>query len=1317
LYPQTNDTTRQKTPSTEVILREGLRNRLLAGTTLTIGTRSYLVLKDAAAGQKSLVTSLYHDKKANGQAPITNAQVVAKVYQHDVSVSCRGRPAGDFALGSGLIALAWSPSAVAASHKVTGTTAPANALIEASMTTSIQNAGQSPSFGPSPASTALRLDGSTVYSMLEEPVTTPACPGICFESWLKVEQAASSTVVIAYRSEHALRAEGSPVESQTFVLGVPKQSVGKGDYDLMGSINGQRFSVMSQAALRLGQWAHFACSAQNTFALKMSGSEYVDLGKAAEWNVSDFSLAFTLRLDPSGSSDQTLFVKGESSTSATPLHVKVTARGQLELSYWAENENGSDAKKRSFTSPDNKPLVRGAAYKVFISRKLVHVSRNNMAPLPVQQVTMRAWPAEGKSVFEVNPLDTKNIAACEATTPDEALHIHGPAQGNDAPLSLAGAPWAADGGLRGIIGCVQFYSSAIPTPDNALALCTASASTKGLIASWSCRKAGGFSVEDDLGRNHGKLRGLKWGWVLTPYEPDHQLSIFVNGQRVRPSMPDEATGAWLAQVPPAGPHQLTLGNVLVSSGRDPDSDDDTRFLGMEHGFRGELDELRIWNTPRTKENVCDSLHTRLTDIPADMAVYLPFDDVDAETSSAGSSPQGLGAADAILADASINCWHLTPLFGAAPAKVPSEAPISTDAPCVSDALGPISGTTTISSSSSAGAGSRGVVISAGPSVAEYGDMQISASGAMEGSYKRAYSYIEPDGSWALVTGFRIGTLKTEWVGQVQTSPILIGYIEGAPPFPADNFRDSDTELESSVRFRHSKACTYSYSSNSEHSSTTEVSTSRGAGAKWEVSAGLGVSTVTAEGEVSAGISTAVDISNGTVNNEVRASTTNINMEIGVKLTGVWKKETEAKVLAGRPGDDNAAADGDGDIFEPSNTGLALVESEVADVFALRLQMRGPIAPLIAYQMRPNPDIPKDRNLVSFEINRAYTKQGCLDGRRGTTRDPDFPPATASAPKDASYYKPVEAYALRERIRRAEEERQGEFERYSLLRAMLPGTTLPQRTRRNICNSYVWTADGGTFQETQSTLDMVQSEVGGNLNANMAVGASFGMELAFGSVMASANVDAMYSTHFNFAMTKERSSEEGFELEVEPCPPVSIHRRDPRNGKLAKRPGAVEAFRWMSFWLEPSVEATDTFFEQVLDQAWLAMSPEPNARLLRELQAGLAGQTGNARTKAWRVLHRCTYVSRVPEEIEQRPAAADATAEPKDDKKSALLAEVACNWLLLQKLEPLARAAQSRAALANTLKPHVMKLFPSLIADTRLYAQVLDFIADYAGVRH
>src|SRR6185369_417997 len=143
----------------------------------------------------------------------------------------------------------------------------------------------------------------------------------------------------------------------------------------------------------------------------------------------------------------------------------------------------------------------------------------------------------------------------------------------------------------------------------------------------------------------------------------------------------------------------------------------------------------------------------------------------------------------------------------------------------------------------------------------------------------------------------------------------------------------------------------------------------------------------------------------------------------------------------------------------------------------------------------------------------------------------------------------------------------------------------------------------------------------------------------------------------------------------------------------------------------SVEATEVFFQQVLEPAWLEQSPDPNANLLRELRTSLASQVGDARTKAWRVLHRCTYVSRVPEAGAQDPVAAAAAVGTGAIKKSTLLADVACNWLMLQKLGPWSRGVQSRAQPALKVKDRVAKLYPGLVAQPLFYSQILDLLGD------
>ncbi|BAY21495.1 hypothetical protein NIES2100_12490 [Calothrix sp. NIES-2100] len=68
--------------------------------------------------------------------------------------------------------------------------------------------------------------------------------------------------------------------------------------------------------------------------------------------------------------------------------------------------------------------------------------------------------------------------------------------------------------------------------------------------------------------------------------------------------------------------------------------------------------------------------------------------------------------------------------------------------------------------------------------------------------------------------------------------------------------------------------------------------------------------------------------------------------------------------------------------------------------------------LVSFRMVPNPNIPKDTNIIPFPIKPDYTKQGRLDGvvgydQNGKVLDPNYPEATTYG--EYSYFKPSEAY--------------------------------------------------------------------------------------------------------------------------------------------------------------------------------------------------------------------------------------------------------------------------------------------------------------------
>ncbi|MGC5016343.1 hypothetical protein ACLQ2R_36745 [Streptosporangium sp. DT93] len=207
---------------------------------------------------------------------------------------------------------------------------------------------------------------------------------------------------------------------------------------------------------------------------------------------------------------------------------------------------------------------------------------------------------------------------------------------------------------------------------------------------------------------------------------------------------------------------------------------------MSEPFSGMLEEIRIWRTTRTTEQVLDNLFTRLKGDKQDLVAYWPFD----RDSTAITVTQ--------VHDEELRGNDLK--FPAArPRPMLSSAPITTDTAQVRSALAAIR--TPFHDT-----------IGAAPAVAEYADMQHTAKGEPFGVLKRCYSFLR-QGRWHLVTGYKVGNLVSEWVGQAQFDPQLIGYIESAPPVPSENLTGADSFAgASSVEFTEADQVTYSMSS-------------------------------------------------------------------------------------------------------------------------------------------------------------------------------------------------------------------------------------------------------------------------------------------------------------------------------------------------------------------------------------------------------------------------------------------------------------------------------------------------------------------------
>ena len=320
-----------------------------------------------------------------------------------------------------------------------------------------------------------------------------------------------------------------------------------------------------------------------------------------------------------------------------------------------------------------------------------------------------------------------------------------------------------------------------------------------------------------------------------------------------------------------------------------------------------------------------------------------------------------------------------------------------------------------------------------------------------------------------------------------------------------------------------------------------------------------------------------------------------------------------------------------------------MQSETADVFALRLVHTGA---LVSYQMRANPDIPKDWNILTFPIDSRYTKQGTLDGKVGLEADADDYPNALSYSSDQSYFKPIEAYALKNRIVQEEQRLRSRYDQFDAGAAgrKQGDATLPRLFKRNLVNTYVWTAAGGQFAEEEQTLDTISETTGGNYSFKGLAGITGGLNLEAGPVSLDFELSALFGGHLNLEVTKAMDSQTSFGVQSTATPEARIAQPD-SHGRPVRQPGKVDAYRYMTFYLEPAADHHDAFFGQVIDPIWLQQSGDPAAAALRQAQ-----QPGK-RPPCWRVLHRVTYVSRVLPVLRAQPGrAADARADAAEARR-------------------------------------------------------------------
>ncbi len=1128
-------------------------------------------------------------------------------------------------------------------------------------------------------------------------VLQPSEKGLSVEAWVKPSTSLDHPASVIYFERG----------SASYSLGL-ETVTGEDSYKCVATLGGKKYVSKNAFAFQQqgkAPWRHLAFTHEKYwgYQLDQPNDAFIDCGNDSSLQLSDeFTLEALVKVDATG---MLLEKQGEYGLSVNGnREIQFDWGGENVLADWIKMNTTPTASQQADSA--NYRLIHGAWYKRSRPAKLSALnqfykitlirSRNKPQAEPTKaeypitgsdQGTPSGGGASEEKWYEGEDKDTDELLKGMAEKQDQMENkmafsqadMLGNVFGNGAASSEANPKYyhtllvttedgstqkwtsstAVEGkkveayrdfvmggnGFKGTFASVRIWNRALSTSEGeAFSLPENKA---GLLSHWRMEEGKGKYLYDEVSENHGVAQGGTWADSPQTNQAG-QFQLYVDGTPEAHEAPTASTASGLSQ--------FSIGGIKTST-------------GYKSHFKGTLEEIRIWNLPRTNEQITDNAFGRLKGEWEQLLANYTFDTPMSQT-------------EGKVQDASVNSIQLTPHNRDMLKEVLSTAPIATEIPQVRSAL---TGVLT----------DYNGYIRSRPGMVEYGDVQLNDDGTLNGILKRCYSFIDEDRAWNRMTGYKVGNLVSQWYSQAQFAPQVMGFLEGPPPVPAENFpvsKDGDVDtyafkLDNSAKFKQAEEVAYNYSTSKEAGWNVAVES--------EAKTGIGISTLIAP--LGFGLSFDLDVQLAVASNWQTSGKRAQSYERGTSVN------TERSLSAAMSGYDNGEQ-GDKRYYKPGNTGYALVKSKTADIYLLRLAHNHA---LVSIFWRPNPDIPEDVNIVPFPINPLYTKQGTLDGKFGETTDTHYPQAHG-AYGQYSYFKPREAYQLKKQIEREKMELKAYFEDsfdvaktnahfnaaaattgIAQLSTIIPvwgpmfasgfnqiagqlatqvgynNTQLKDDlakmgSQRNLVNTYVWTVEGGFYAESTEVAETQQETfanetslaLGGGLGAAMGVegGGSFEQKTMFSS-----------GSSFTLTKSKTKKSSTSFGLDIKVGIPTSPrYKYGGMDGRsLAKgliKPGVVDAYRFMSFYLEPKGKNFVDLFTKVIDPIWLDESADPNAQALRQAR----GNVDKAKP-CWRILHRVTYVSRILPEFQ--PEA------PPSLEKAMRVSGIESNYMLIKKFEP------------------------------------------------
>ena len=1290
----------------ELPCAEKLRRSLQAGDTLLVGDSLKVTVRQAVTRSTTTIPIQATDL---GTGLTANASVHYLPYNYDNATT--NQPT--YRLGNGSLHLRVEPGS-------------AKGKVQSGTATSLGEAISNQWVAESPGKT-LSFDGRDDCVTADDNANLQqweAEGDISLEAWVKPTAVETISRILHHDSGNC-----------QYVLAL--QSAPAGEYRWLAAVGS--VCKQSQTAIAGSDWQHLAAIYNQSYALQFQGQDYLTCTHNPTLDI-DRDLTIEAFVQVTQLQDMGILAKGKLG-SGIPYALYLTSSGQVRFAF-----DDKDRQTHEYETDPNS-ISGNSLYKIAVTkRQQVKTVKQTLPGFEVSDIettpsgvtsnrdqiddSMRADYLAGQKAANTQPSD---VAAGPVALPpggsvqyqlevviyvnDDAvfskkLDKKVDASNSDAPVEIGKVTKADNQELyfQGAISEVRLWNQVRDKTEINQAI---QGREEGLVSWWRLEENKGNVAYDAKSENHAAIIGANW--IENPDPEASTLDLYHNGVAVETQEID---------APSWGQQQFSL--AAYKSGGN-----------WSNFFQGEMEELRIWKTARTQEQIQDNLFTRLKGEKENLIAYYTFDQESADR----------------LSDHSLLGNHLSLGSGdLRPNFILSTAPIGPDTAIVRSAL--------------AGVQTQfHDTIHSRPAVQEYGDLQYDVDGNLTGSQKRCYAYIK-DHQWHLLTGYKVGNLITEWVGQAQANPQLIGYIEGAPPVPSENLTSTSIKVgeyedyagTSAIELVEADSVNYIYSASKETGYDTALELKTKLGFASESDAGFGLTTSIEKTTITAGLKGNLEMSNSQTSEASVSYGRNTTKTSRLELRGGWEKKDDT----GESYINKAV----GRRFIPVNLGYALVQSDTMDIFALRLAHNNV---LVSYRYLPNPDIPKDWNIIPFQINNRYSKQGTLDGKVGCQEDgsvqcdPDYPNAANYG--QWSYFKPIEAYSIKQRIEREQQELETYYQQYSSEQGTATGTgagagagtgaaigsalgplgtllgaaigaaiggaiggatsasdDIPKDlAARNIVNTYVWTAAGGFFSESTDLMESLQESTTGSFSLQGKAGLTTELNTAIAKVAVGLEMEALFGGHMEIIKTKGKETEKSFSLELDVKGDGDLQlyvntdaenakyagRIDPESngaydeqGNRVKRPGKVDAYRFMTFYLEPTQENGEDFFNKVVDPIWLDQSSDPNAVSLRQ-----ANQPSK-KPKCWRVFHRVTYVSRVLPEVDAQGAL------PVEQAMRA--ANVESNYELLKQLEPFVKnKTQNFVAFSDAVRETIDLYLPELRGHE---PEIIKYAALYFGVQ-